>query len=253
VLDDLFDLTDRVAIVTGASSGLGARFVGVLQGAGAKVVASARRLDRLEKLAAELGPDVLPVVADVAVDEDCERLVATAKDHFGRIDVLINNAGISDSFAAEDEPIEEFRRVMRVNLDAVFLLSQLAGRHMIAQGSGSIINIASMLGLVAAAPVKEPGYTASKGAVVNLTRELAVEWARKGVRVNAIGPGWFPSEMTDDMFVDDRSMEWLKRNCPMGRPGTERELDGVLLFLASDASSYCTGQTIVIDGGWIAR
>jgi NAD(P)-dependent dehydrogenase (short-subunit alcohol dehydrogenase family) len=242
-----------VAIVTGASSGLGARFVGVLQGAGAKVVASARRLDRLEKLAAELGPDVLPVVADVAVDEDCERLVATAKDHFGRIDVLINNAGISDSFAAEDEPIEEFRRVMRVNLDAVFLLSQLAGRHMIAQGSGSIINIASMLGLVAAAPVKEPGYTASKGAVVNLTRELAVEWARKGVRVNAIGPGWFPSEMTDDMFVDDRSMEWLKRNCPMGRPGTERELDGVLLFLASDASSYCTGQTIVIDGGWIAR
>jgi NAD(P)-dependent dehydrogenase (short-subunit alcohol dehydrogenase family) len=124
---------------------------------------------------------------------------------------------------------------------------------MIAQGRGSIINIASMLGLVAAAPVKEPGYTASKGAVVNLTRELAVEWARKGVRVNAVGPGWFPTEMTADMFVDDRSMEWLERNCPMGRPGTESELDGILLFLASDASSYCTGQTIVIDGGWTAR
>jgi NAD(P)-dependent dehydrogenase (short-subunit alcohol dehydrogenase family) len=253
VLDALFDLTGRTAIVTGASSGLGARFVSVLHGAGAKVVASARRVDRLEKLAADLGSDVLPVSADVAVDEDCERLVATAMERFGRVDVLVNNAGITDSMAAEDEPIEEFRRVMRVNLDAVFLLSQLAGRHMIAQGRGSIINIASMLGLVAAAPVKEPGYTASKGAVVNLTRELAVEWARKGVRVNAVGPGWFPTEMTADMFVDDRSMEWLERNCPMGRPGTESELDGILLFLASDASSYCTGQTIVIDGGWTAR
>jgi NAD(P)-dependent dehydrogenase (short-subunit alcohol dehydrogenase family) len=256
VLDDrtpLFDLTGRTAIVTGASSGLGARFVSVLHGAGAKVVASARRVDRLEKLAAELGSDVLPVVADVAVDEDCERLVATAVQRFGRVDVLVNNAGISVTLPAEEEPIDEFRRVMRVNLDAVFLLSQLAGRHMIAQGSGSIINIASMLGLVAAAPVKEASYTASKGAVVNLTRELAVQWARKGVRVNSIGPGWFPSEMTEDMFLDERSMEWLKRNCPMGRPGTESELDGILLFLASDASSYCTGQTIVIDGGWTAR
>jgi NAD(P)-dependent dehydrogenase (short-subunit alcohol dehydrogenase family) len=249
----LFDLSGRTAIVTGASSGLGARFVKVLEAAGANVVASARRLDRLEKLAAELGSGVVPVMADVAVDEDCERLVETAIHRFGQVDVLVNNAGIGPVVAAEEEPIDQFRRVMRVNLEGLFLLCQLAGRQMIAQGRGSIVNVASMLGLVASAPVKQASYTASKGAIVNLTRELGVEWARKGVRVNALAPGWFPSEMTADMLADERSMQWMERNCPMARMGTENELDGILLFLASDASTYCTGQTMVIDGGWTAR
>jgi NAD(P)-dependent dehydrogenase (short-subunit alcohol dehydrogenase family) len=249
----LFDLTGRVAIVTGASSGLGARFVTVLHAAGASVVASARRADRLETLAAELGPNVVPVVADIGVDGDCDRLVQSVLQRFGRIDVLVNNAGTDNNSPAEDEPIEGFRRVMRVNLEALFLLSQLAGRQMIAQGRGSIINVASMLGLVASAPVKNASYCASKGAVVNLTRELAVQWARKGVRVNSIAPGWFPSEMTAEMMADGRAMQWLEGNCPMARAGTETELDGILLFLASDASSYCTGQTMVIDGGWTAR
>jgi NAD(P)-dependent dehydrogenase (short-subunit alcohol dehydrogenase family) len=189
----------------------------------------------------------------VAVDEDCKRIVQSAIDRFGRIDVLVNNAGIDNQMAAEDEPIDGFRRVMRVNVDALFLLSQLAGRQMIAQGSGSIINVASMLGLVASAPVKNASYCTSKGAVVNLTRELAVQWARKGVRVNSLAPGWFPTEMTAEMMVDDRAMQWLERNCPMARPGAESELDGALLFLASDASSYCTGQALVVDGGWTAR
>jgi len=248
-----FDLTGRVAIVTGASSGLGARFVRVLHGAGASVVASARRASALEALAGAVGAHVIPTAADVSIDGDCERLIDSTVERFGRIDVLVNNAGIGVQTAAEDEPIADFRRVVGVNLDAVFLLCQLAGRHMIARGQGSIINISSMFGLVAAAPIKQASYCASKGAIVNLTRELGVQWARKGVRVNSIAPGWFPSEMTADLLHDTESTRWVERNCPMARAGTETELDGILLFLASDASSYCTGQTISIDGGWTAR
>lgn len=248
-------LAGQVAIVTGASSGLGDRFARVLHAAGATVVAGARRMDRLDKLAAELGEDrVVPVACDVAVDADCERLVATAVDRFGHLDVLVNNAGIGTPVRAEDEPIDEWRRVVDVNLTGLFLLCQLAGRQMIAQGSGSIINIASILGLVASAPINQASYTATKGAVVNLTRELGCQWARKGVRVNAIAPGWFPTEMTGDkMFGDPKAMDYLRRNCPMGRGGEQHELDGVLLFLATDASSYVTGVTIPVDGGWTAR
>lgn len=249
---DLFDLTGQVAVVTGASSGLGARFVRVLHASGATVVAAARRADRLDALAGELGDRVVPVVTDVAVDDDCARLVDAATE-LGGIDVLVNNAGIGDTVAAEDEPPETFRRVVDVNLNALFVLSQLAGRHMIAAGSGSIVNVASVLGLVASAPIKQASYCASKGAVVNLTRELGAQWGRKGLRVNALAPGWFPSEMTEDMFADDTSMDFVARNAPMGRPGRIDELDGALLFLASDASSYVTGQVLAVDGGWTAR
>ena len=248
-----FDLTGRTAIVTGASSGLGARFVRVFHASGANVVASGRRAEVLGTLATELGPEVVPVTADVSIDEDCKRLVQSALERFGRIDILVNNAGIGAQTAAEDEDIEDFRRVVRVNLDGLFLLCQLVGRHMIAQRRGSIINISSMFGLVAAAPIKQASYCASKGAVVNLTRELAVQWARKGVRVNSIAPGWFPSEMTADLLLDPDAAQWIERNCPMARAGGDAELDGILLFLASNASSYCTGQTIAVDGGWTAR
>lgn len=247
-------LDARVAIVTGASSGLGDRFARVLHAAGASVVVGARRVDRLDVLAAELGEDrVVPVACDVAVDADCSRLVATAVERFGRLDVLVNNAGISAVVPAEDEPIDTWRQVVDVNLTGLFVLCQLAGRHMLAQGSGSIINVASMLGLVASAPIKQASYTATKGAVVNLTRELGCQWARKGVRVNAIAPGWFRSEMAEDMFVDEASRSFVERNCPMGRGGEAHELDGVLLFLAGDASTYVTGVTIPVDGGWTAR
>ena len=140
-----------------------------------------------------------------------------------------------------------------MNLNALFLLSQLAGRHMIEHRSGTIVNLASVLGQVASAPIKQASYCASKGAVVNLTRELGVQWARKGVRVNALAPGWFPSEMTELMFSDESANAFMKRNCPMARAGEHHELDGALLFLASDASSYMTGQTLTIDGGWLAR
>ena len=254
-IDQLFSLDDRVAVVTGASSGLGDRFARVLHGAGATVVVGARRRDRLDALADELGDRVVPVTCDVAVDDDRRRLDEVAGNVAGgRIDVLVNNAGISNVGPAEHEPLEDWQQVLDVNLTGLFGLSQLVGRRMLAQGSGSIVNIASILGSVASAPINQASYAASKGAVVNLTRELACQWARRGVRVNAIAPGWFPSELTqDDMFGDERSMSYLRRNCPMGRGGEVDELDGALLFLAGPASTYVTGTTIPVDGGWTAR
>jgi hypothetical protein len=248
----LFALDGRVAIVTGASSGLGKRFARVLAAAGARVVAAARRADRLQRLAAEV-ESIEPCECDVSMDEDLERLVAFTLERFGQIDVVVNNAGVGRAHPAEEEPAEHFRRVIDVNLNAVFMLSRMAARPMLERGSGSIINIASMYGLVASAPVAQASYCASKGGVVNLTRELGGEWARRGVRVNALAPGYFPSEMASEMIEDERSAKFLRRNTPIGRPGLPHELDGPLLFLASDASSYMTGQTLVVDGGWTAR
>jgi NAD(P)-dependent dehydrogenase (short-subunit alcohol dehydrogenase family) len=249
----LFNLDGRVAIVTGASSGLGERFARVLAAAGARVVGAARRVERLERLAGEV-ENVEPCACDVSVDEDLERLVAFTLERYGRLDVLVNNAGVGGSGqSAEEEPPEHFRRAIEVNLNAVFMLSRIAARPMLERGSGSIVNIASMYGLVAAAPVAQAGYCASKGAVVNLTRELGAQWARRGVRVNALAPGYFPSEMASELIEDERSAKFLRRNTPIGRPGRSHELDGPLLFLASDASSYVTGHTLVVDGGWTAR
>ncbi len=249
---DLLDLEGRVAIVTGASSGLGERFARVLHTAGADVVVAARRADRLERLTDELD-GVASCVCDVGREQDLERLVGFAKERFGRIDVLVNNAGVGRAYPAEEEPLEHFRHVVDVNLNALFALSQLVGRTMLEQGSGSIVNVASMFGLVAAAPIKQASYCASKGAVVNLTRQLGAEWARKGVRVNAIAPGFFPSEMTEELLEEPHAHDWMRRNVPIGRAGEPHELDGVLLFLAGDASTYVTGHTIAVDGGWTAR
>ncbi len=247
-----FRVDGRVAIVTGASSGLGDRFARVLQAAGAQVVLAARRKDRLDALAEEL-PGSLAVAADLAVAGDRERLVASTLDAFGTVDILVNNAGLGTKIAIEDEDLDWFRQVMEVNVTACWHLAKLVGPTMVAKRSGSIVNIASMLGLVSAAPVKEAHYAASKGAVVNLTRELAVQWARKGVRVNALCPGWFPSEMTAGMETDPGAQAYIQNNSPMPRMGEEHELDGPLLLLASDAGSFMTGQMLIVDGGWTAH
>ena len=249
-----FRLDGRVAVVTGASSGLGDRFSRVLHAAGATVVVAARRRERLAALAADL-PGSLAVAADVSLDGDCERLVAETLDAYGRLDVLVNNAGVGPTGPAESEDIAVFRQTMEVNVTGAYLLSQLAGRHFLERSDGAggvIVNIASVLGLVSAGQIPFGSYAASKGALVQLTRELAGQWARRGIRVNALAPGWFASEMTTEMFSDESSANWVRRKTPMGRAGDIHELDGALLFLASDASSYVTGQVLSVDGGWTA-
>jgi NAD(P)-dependent dehydrogenase (short-subunit alcohol dehydrogenase family) len=245
-------LTGRVAIVTGASSGLGARFATVLAQAGARVVACARRVERIEELARSQ-PAIVPVRCDVSDAGDRARLVATALALDGRIDVCVNNAGIASGGPEQQRSLETFSSVMAVNVEAVFALTQDVAEHMLARGSGSVLNVSSMFGLVASTPVADAPYVASKTALNGLTRELANQWGARGVRVNAIAPGWFETEMNAPLLQDERSLRWLERQCPMGRPGREHELDGVLLFLASDASSYCTGQVIAVDGGWTIR
>ena len=218
---------------------------------------AARRAERLESLAAS-HERMRAVEADVTVAADRERIVdaatAFASSSGRRFDVLVNNAGIDNTRPALEETPADFAHVVDVNLTSLFHLSQLAAEGFIAGGGGTIVNVASMLGFVASAPIPQASYVASKSAVVGLTRELGCQWARKGVRVNALAPGWFFSEMTGDrMFADDRSMAYLERNCPLGRAGAEDELDGALLLLATRAGSYLAGQTIVVDGGWTAR
>ena len=179
--------------------------------------------------------------------------MAAAVERFGRVDVLVNNAGVGQKVAVEEESLDVFRDAIEVNVTAVWHLAKLCAAHMIPAGGGSIVNVASMLGHVASTPVKQAHYCASKGAVVNLTRELAVQWARKGVRVNALCPGWFPSEMTAEMQDDAGSQRFVQQNSPIPRMGESHELDGALLLLASDAGSFVTGQSIIVDGGWTAR
>ena len=229
-----FRLDGKVAIVTGASSGIGAQTVKLFSSLGAKVAAAARREDRLQGLADQY-PNVMAVKCDVGDEADCKNLVEIVIKEYEKIDILINNAGISDPISC-------------------FHLAQLCAQHMETQESGgAIVNVASIHGFVGSSPNNQPGYTAAKGGLINLTRELALEWARHGIRVNAIAPGYISTELTDEMIAGESGRKWIERNTPMRRPGEVTELDGALLLLASDAGSYITGETIAIDGGWLAR
>jgi NAD(P)-dependent dehydrogenase (short-subunit alcohol dehydrogenase family) len=248
-----FRLDGRAVIVTGASSGLGARFARVLDAVGARVVLAARRADRLHELASQL-TDAVAVPCDLTDPDTPGRVVDAALDRFGRLDVLVNNAGVTHTQPALEHTVDEFRRVLDVNLVAPFSLAQHAARAMLDSGEGGVVvNVASIWGAVGVGQIPDAGYAASKGGLVNLTRELAAQWARRGVRVNALAPGWFRTEMTEGrMFGNEDSERWIRSRTPMGRGGAEDELDGALLFLASDASSFVTGQTLVVDGGWTA-
>jgi NAD(P)-dependent dehydrogenase (short-subunit alcohol dehydrogenase family) len=254
VIDPLqpFRLDGRVAIVTGASSGLGDRFARVLSAAGARVVVAARRAERLDALVSELR-DAVAVSCDLTEPGAPERLVTTAVEQCGQIDIVVNNAGMSDPVPALEETTEHFRGIVELNLVAPFELARAAATFMVEHGGGSIVNVASISGLVGTGQIPEAGYAASKGALVNLTRELAAQWARRGVRVNALAPGWFHTEMTDGvMFGSEDAEKWMYSRTPMGRGGEVHELDGALLFLASDASSFVTGSVLAVDGGWTA-
>ena len=250
---DAFRLDGRVALVTGASAGLGARFARVLADAGASLVLVARRADRLAELADDL-PDALAVPADLADPEQRAAAVDAALERHGRVDVLVNNAGVSDGpQRAETEDPADFALAVEVNLTATFHLCRLVVPGMIERGGGSIVNVTSVHGLVASAPNRQAGYVASKTGLVGLTKELACQWATAGVRVNALAPGYFATDLTNEMIEAESGRTWIERNTPMRRIGAEHELDGALLFLASDASSYVTGQTLAVDGGWTAR
>ncbi|MFJ3777281.1 SDR family NAD(P)-dependent oxidoreductase [Streptomyces sp. NPDC090075] len=251
---ELFSLHGRTAVVTGASSGLGARFATVLASAGATVYAAARRLEKLKRIADE-DPRIHPVGCDVSQEADRVRLMETALDESGRIDVLVNNAGAPGAVHAADESADDFADVLAVNLVAPFHLARLL-TEVPPSGSGrsrSVVNVSSVLGLVSGAPLGGAAYAASKAGLVGLTRELAGQWGATGVRVNALAPGWFRSEMTEGLFADERSRRWVERGTMLGRGGEQGELDGALLYLASDASSYCTGHVLTVDGGWTAR
>jgi len=248
-----FRLDGKIAIVTGASSGIGAQTVKLFSSLGAKVIAAARREDRLQDLANQY-PNVMAVKCDVGVEADCKNLVDTVINEYEKIDILINNAGISDPIPALEEDLDQFKRVIQIDLISCFHLAQLCAQHMETQESGgAIVNVSSIHGFVGSSPNNQPGYTAAKGGLINLTRELALEWARHGIRVNAIAPGYISTELTDEMIAGESGRKWIERNTPMRRPGEVNELDGAMLLLASDAGSYITGETIAIDGGWLAR
>jgi NAD(P)-dependent dehydrogenase (short-subunit alcohol dehydrogenase family) len=247
-ITDMYRLDGKVAIVTGASSGLGVAFAQALAEAGADVVLGARRVDRLEataQLVRDAGRRVLAVATDVADPAQCQALVDAAIAEFGHVDILINNAGIGTAAPATRETPEQFRQVIDVNLNGCYWMAQSCGRVM--EPGSSIINISSVLGLTTAG-LPQAAYAASKAGLIGLTRDLANQWTgRKGIRVNAIAPGFFASEMTEQ--YPPGYLDAMAPRIPAGRKGDPRELAATAVFLASPAAGYITGQTLPVDGG----
>ena len=250
--DDLFDLTGRVALVTGGSSGLGAALARTLAGAGATVAVAARRKDRLEALAAEIGG--VAVGCDLLDGDDLEALVPTVVAEAGPPEILVHAAGsFSHSAPAESEALDRVRETFELNLVAPLRLCQAVFPHMQAAGRGSIVCISSIGGRVGIPGIPQASYAASKAGMSGLTVELAVQWARHRIRVNTVAPGFFRSEITESLFDSEKGAEFLRRGTPLPDEGRAEDVVGAVLWLVSDAGRYTTGQTVVVDGGWTAK
>jgi gluconate 5-dehydrogenase len=250
---DLFRLDGKTAIITGGGRGLGQYFAEALSDAGANVVLCSRKLTACEEVQREIearGGKALALACDVTQQSDAKQVVEATQQHFGAIDILINNSGATWGAPAEQMPLDKFDHVIDVNIKGTFIMSQLVGNAMIARGQGGkIINIASIAGLIGGKPeyVQTIGYHASKGAIVNMTRDLATSWARHGITVNAIAPGWFPTRMSRGL-IEQHEKEMLA-DIPLARFGKPDDLKGVIIFLASPAAAYMTGQIVAVDGG----
>ncbi len=248
-----FDLTGKVAVVTGASRGLGEAMALALAEAGADVALVARTAGSLDAVAArvrEMGRRALAVPVDLSRTEGIEEMAHRVVDGYGRVDVLVNAAGTQARKPILEVTEEDWERVISLNLKAVLFCSQAVARRMIQQGRGKIINIASLSSSIGIQNISV--YTAAKGGVLSLTRAMAVEWARHGINVNAIGPGYFPTELTRGVYEDPQRNRWVVERTPMGRWGAPRDLAGAVVFLASEASDFITGELINVDGGWLA-
>lgn len=252
-MKNLFDLTGRVALVTGGSSGLGVQFAKALANQGADIAICARRVDRLEEVKAEieaLGVKCYTHKCDVLKLEDIEATVKDTYDHYGRLDILVNNAGLGLVAPAVDFAAEDWHKMIDTNLNALFFFARTAAKYMIPAGYGRIINVGSIHSTVAMKGMPVNAYATTKGGVLMLTKSLANEWAATGVTVNAIGPAYFASEMTASVFEDPALLSVIESCCPMGRVGRPGELDTAIVYFASEFSSYTTGQLLQVDGGW---
>jgi NAD(P)-dependent dehydrogenase (short-subunit alcohol dehydrogenase family) len=248
-----FRLDEQVAIVTGASTGIGRGVALALANAGAHVVVTSRATERAEPVAAEiraLGRKALPVAVEITSLESIDALVAAVEERFGRIDILINNAGINIPELAVDVTEAHWDRVLDTNLKGLFFCSQRVGRIMLAQGRGKIVNIASQMGLVGGR--LRAAYCASKGGVVQLTKVLAIEWSHHGVNVNAVAPTFLRTPLTEPMFEDEAFYQEVLSTIPMGRIGAIEDVLGAVVFLVSPAAAFITGHTLLVDGGWTA-